>query len=194
MTTVFLAFMSAVLVNNFVLTQFLGICPFMGVSKKIETAFGMGIAVTFVLTLASASTFVAYNFILVPLQITFLYNITFILIIACLVQLVEIYMKKASPTLYQALGIYLPLITTNCVVLGVVIINMERFTGDFILSIVNGAGAAIGFTVAIVLLASLREKMEYNNIPRPFAGFPIALLATGLMAVAFMGFAGMIPG
>ena len=192
MSTVFLVFMSAVFVNNFVLSQFLGICPFLGVSKKIETAFGMGAAVTFVMALASATTFVAYNFILVPLSITYMYNIVFILIIASLVQLVDIYMKKASPSLHQSLGIYLPLITTNCAVLGVVIINRERFTQDFLLAIVNGVGAAAGFMLAIVLLASLREKMEYNNIPKPFRGFPIALITTGLMAIAFMGFSGLI--
>jgi electron transport complex protein RnfA len=192
MNTVFLVFISAVLVNNFVLSQFLGICPFLGVSRKIETAVGMGAAVTFVMALASAATFVAYNFVLVPMGITYLYNMVFVLIIASLVQLVEIYMKKASPALYRSLGIYLPLITTNCAVLGVVIINKDRFIQDFLLAIAHGIGAAVGFTLAIVLLASIRERMEHNNIPKAFRGFPITLLTAGLMAVAFMGFSGLI--
>ena len=192
MTNVFLVFMGAALVNNFVLSQFLGICPFLGVSKKIETAFGMGVAVTFVMAIASASTFIVYNFVLIPLEITYLYIIVFIMIIASLVQLIEIYMKKASPVLYQSLGIFLPLITTNCAVIGVVIINRERFTQDFLLSIVHGTGGGVGFMLAILLLASIREKIEYNNVPTPFKGFPIALITTGLMAIAFMGFSGLI--
>ncbi len=187
-----LIFMSAVLVNNFVLSRFLGICPFLGVSKKVETAVGMGVAVTFVMALASAATFVVYEFILAPLGIAYLYNIAFILIIASLVQLVEMYMKKSSPTLYQALGIYLPLITTNCAVLGVTVINMESYSGDFITSVVHGVGAAIGFMLAIVLFAGIREKMEHNNIPKAFRGFPIALITAGLMSVAFLGFTGLI--
>jgi electron transport complex protein RnfA len=192
MSTVFLVFMGAVLVNNFVLAQFLGICPFLGVSRKTGTAFGMGVAVIFVMALASAATFVAYNFVLVPLGISYLYNIAFVMIIASLVQLIDIYMKKASPVLHQSLGIYLPLITTNCAILGVVIINRERFTEDFLLAIVHGVGAGAGFMLAILLLASIREKIEYNNIPAPFKGFPIALVTTGLMAIAFMGFSGLI--
>lgn len=184
--------MSAVLVNNFVLSRFLGICPFLGVSKKVETALGMGIAVTFVMALASAATFIVYNFLLVPLKITYLYNIAFILIIACLVQLVEMYMKKSSPTLYQALGIYLPLITTNCAVLGVTVLNMENYTTDFLMSVVHGTGAAIGFMLAIVLFAGIREKMERNNVPPVFTGFPIALITAGLMSIAFLGFTGLI--
>ena len=187
-----LIFMAAVFVNNFVLSQFLGICPFLGVSRKFETALGMGAAVTFVMTLASATAFVAYNFVLIPLGITFLYIIVFIMIIASLVQFIEIYLKKASPVLYQSLGIYLPLLTTNCAVMGVVIINRERFTRDFISSVIHGAGGGIGFMVAILLLAGIREKLEYSNIPVPFRGFPIALITTGLMAIAFMGFAGLI--
>lgn len=187
-----LVFISAVLVNNFVLSRFLGICPFLGVSKKIETAVGMGMAVTFVMTLASAATFVVYNFVLAKMEITYLYNIAFILIIAFLVQLVEMYMKKASPTLYQALGIYLPLITTNCAVLGVTVLNKENFTTDFLTSVVHGAGAAIGFTLAIVLFAGIREKMEHNNVPASFLGFPIALITAGLMSIAFLGFSGLI--
>ena len=189
---IILIFMGAVFVNNFVLSQFLGICPFLGVSRKLETALGMGAAVTFVMTIASAATFVVYNFVLIPIGISFLYIIVFITIIASLVQFVEIYLKKASPSLYQSLGIYLPLLTTNCAVLGVVIINRERFTQDFLSSVIHGAGGGIGFMVAILLLAGIREKMEYNNIPAPFKGFPIALITTGLMAIAFMGFAGLI--
>jgi len=192
MNAVFLVFFSAVLVNNFVLSQFLGICPFMGVSRKIDTALGMGVATTFVMTLAAAANFIVYNFILVRFEIQFLYNIMFMLVIAGLVQLVEIYMKKSSPGLHQALGIYLPLITTNCAVLGVVILNRSRFVDDFLLSVVHGIGAGMGFTLAIVLLASLREKMEYNNIPSTFKGIPIALITAGLMAIAFMGFTGLI--
>jgi electron transport complex protein RnfA len=189
---IILVFISAVLVNNFVLSRFLGICPFLGVSKKVETAVGMGVAVTFVMALASAATFIVYGFILVPLGIEYLYNIAFILIIASLVQLVEMYMKKSSPTLSQALGIYLPLITTNCAVLGVTVLNMESYSTDFITSVVHGVGAAIGFMLAIVLFAGIREKMEHNNIPKAFEGFPIALITAGLMSIAFLGFTGLI--
>lgn len=186
-----LIFTSAVLVNNFVLNRFLGICPFLGVSKKVETALGMGLAVTFVMALASAVTYVVDNFILVPLDLGYLYNIAFILIIAALVQFVEMFVKKSSPSLYRALGIYLPLITTNCAVLGVTVINREN-QYNFIISIVHGVGAAIGFTLAIVLFASIRERMEYNDIPAAFKGFPIALITAGLMSIAFLGFTGMI--
>jgi electron transport complex protein RnfA len=189
---IFLIFMSAVLVNNFVLSRFLGICPFLGVSKKVETAFGMGVAVTFVMALASAATFLVYNFILVKMGITYLYNIAFILIIACLVQLVEMYLKKSSPTLYQALGIYLPLITTNCAVLGVTVLNMENYADSFLTSVIHGVGAAVGFTLAIVLFAGIRERMEHSNIPAAFRGFPIALITAGLMSIAFLGFTGLI--
>jgi len=184
-------FVGAALVNNFVLSQFLGICPFLGVSKKVETAIGMGLAVIFVIAMACAATNVVYNFILVPLDITFLYNIAFILIIATLVQLVEMFIKKSSPTLYQALGVYLPLITTNCAVLGVAVLNMDSGY-NFIYSVVNGVGAAVGFTLAIVLFAGIRERIEYNNIPKAFQGFPMALLTAGLMAIAFLGFSGLI--
>lgn len=187
----FLIFVSAVLVNNFVLSRFLGICPFLGVSKKIETAAGMGIAVTFVMTLASAVTYMVYYFILVPLNLDFLYNIAFILIIASLVQFVEMFIKKSSPTLYQALGVYLPLITTNCAVLGVTVLNKDNGY-DFITSIVNGFGAALGFTVAIVLLAGIRERLDKNDLPKCLKGFPITLLAAGLMSIAFLGFTGLI--
>ena len=192
MNEIILVFMAAVLINNFVLSQFLGICPFLGVSRKIETAIGMGATVTFVMVMSSAATFVAYNYILTPLNISFLYNLVFITIIAGLVQLIEIYMKKASPALYQSMGIFLPLITTNCAVLGVVIMNRDRFTQDFLLSIIHGAGGGAGFALAIILLASIREKLEYNNIPPVFKGIPILLITTGLMAIAFMGFAGLV--
>jgi electron transport complex protein RnfA len=186
-----LIFISAVLVNNFVLNRFLGICPFLGVSKKIETALGMGLAVTFVMALASAVTFTVNDFILIPLQLEYLYNIAFILIIAALVQFVEMFVKKSSPSLYQALGIYLPLITTNCAVLGVTVINRgEQY--NFVVSVIHGVGAAIGFTLAIVLFASIRERIEFNNIPEAFRGFPIALITAGLMSIAFLGFSGMI--
>ncbi len=186
-----LLFIGAVFVNNFVLTQFLGICPFLGVSKKVETALGMGIAVTFVMALASAATYIIYNFILVKLGIEYLYNIAFILVIASLVQLVEMFIKKSSPTLYQALGVYLPLITTNCAVLGVTVLSKDRGY-DFISSVVYGVGAAIGFTIAIVLFAGIRERLEANNIPKIFQGFPIALFTAALMSIAFLGFTGLI--
>ena len=186
-----LVFISAVLVNNFVLNRFLGICPFLGVSKKVETAMGMGIAVTFVMALASAVTYVVNNSLLIPLGLDYLYNIAFILIIAALVQFVEMFIKKSSPALYQALGIYLPLITTNCAVLGVTVINRDN-QYNFIVSVVHGVGAAIGFTLAIVLFASIRERMEYSDIPEAFKGFPIALITAGLMSIAFLGFTGMI--
>lgn len=188
---IFLVFFGAVLVNNFVLSQFLGICPFLGVSKKVETAIGMGVAVTFVIALASAATWLVYAFILVPLGITYLYNIAFILIIATLVQLVEMFIKKSSPTLYQALGVYLPLITTNCAVLGVAVLNMSN-NYNFIYSVVSGVGAALGFTLAIVLFAGIRERLEHNNIPKAFLGFPTALITAGLMSIAFLGFSGLI--
>jgi len=186
-----LIFISAVLVNNFVLNRFLGICPFLGVSKRVETALGMGLAVTFVMTLASAVTFIVDHFILKPLDLEYLYNVAFILIIAALVQFVEMFIKKSSPTLYQALGIYLPLITTNCAVLGVTVLNrVEQYS--FIVSVIHGVGAAMGFTLAIVLFASIRERIEFNDIPEAFRGFPIALVTAGLMSIAFFGFIGMI--
>ncbi|MDR1914351.1 MAG: electron transport complex subunit RsxA [Clostridiales bacterium] len=186
-----LIFISAVLVNNFVLNRFLGICPFLGVSKKVETALGMGIAVTFVMALASAATYIVERYILQPLDLGYLYNIAYILIIAALVQLVEMFIKKSSPSLYQALGIYLPLITTNCAVLGVTVLNRDNHY-DFITSIIHGVGAAIGFTLAIVLFASIRERIAKNHIPKAFEGFPIALITAGLMSVAFLGFTGLI--
>lgn len=188
---IFIIILGSILVNNFVLSQFLGICPFLGVSKKTETALGMGLAVTFVMTLASAAAYVVYNFMLVPLNMTYLYNIAFILVIAALVQLIEMFLKKSSPTLYQALGVFLPLITTNCAVLGVAVSNMNEGY-NFIEAVVNGFAAAIGFTLAIVLFAGIRERIEHNDILNSFKGFPIALITASLMSIAFLGFQGLI--
>ena len=187
----FIIFISAVLVNNFVMMRFLGICPFLGVSKSVEAAAGMGVAVAFVMTLASAVTYVAYHFILAPFNIEFLYNIAFILIIASLVQFIELYLKKKMPALHAALGVYLPLITTNCAVLGVAVINMDAGYG-FLTSVVNGFSAAAGFALAIVLLAGIRERVDKNDVLPHFAGFPITLVSAGLMSLAFLGFNNLI--
>lgn len=187
----FVIMLGSILVNNFVLSQFLGICPFLGVSKKTETALGMGLAVTFVMTLASAAAYMVYNFILVPFRIEYLYTIAFILVIAALVQLVEMFLKKSSPTLYQSLGVFLPLITTNCAVLGAAVSNMNA-NYNFIESVVNGFSAAIGFTLAIVLFAGIRERIEDNDILQSFKGFPIALITAGLMSITFLGFKGLL--
>lgn len=187
----FLIILAGIFVNNYVLSQFLGICPFLGVSKKVETATGMGIAVVFVMTLASAVTYIVYEFILVNLHIEYLYNIAFILVIASLVQLVEMFIKKSSPSLYEALGVYLPLITTNCAVLGVAVLNMQK-KYNFIESVLNGFGGACGFALAIILFAGIRERIEHNDIPKAFKGFPIALISAGLMSIAFLGFQGLI--
>ncbi len=186
-----LLFMGAILVNNFVLTRFLGICPFLGVSKKVETALGMGMAVTFVMALASVISHIVYNAILVPLKIEYLYTLAFILVIASLVQFVEMVIQKSSPSLYAALGVFLPLITTNCAVLGVAIINMQEGFG-LLESVIHGVGGALGFTLAIVLFAGIRERIERNNIPGALKGFPIALITAGFMATAFLGFQGLI--
>ena len=177
-------------ISNVVLSQFLGICPFLGVSKKVKTALGMGSAVVFVITLASFVASVIYKFILVPLNITYLQTIVFILVIAALVQFVEMFLKKSIPSLYQALGVYLPLITTNCAVLGVALTNVQKSYG-IIESVVNGIATAVGFLISITILAGLREKMEYNNIPKAFQGMPHVLLTAGLMAIAFFGFSGL---
>ena len=182
---------SSSLISNVVLSQFLGICPFLGVSKKVETASGMGMAIIFVITLASAVAAAIYKFILEPLDITYLQTIVFILVIAALVQFVEMFLKKYMQGLYQALGVYLPLITTNCAVLGVAITNVQKQYG-ILTSIVNGFATAVGFTISIVILASLREKMEYNDITESFKGMPIVLLTAGLMAIAFCGFSGLL--
>ncbi len=179
------------LVSNVVLSQFLGLCPFLGVSKKIKTAAGMGTAVIFVITLASFVAGVLYKLILVPLGITYLQTIVFILVIAALVQFVEMFLKKMIPSLYKALGVYLPLITTNCAVLGVAVSNVQKNYG-VIKGVVNGFGTAVGFTIAIVILAGIREKMEYTEVPKPFKGMPIVLLTAGLMAIAFWGFSGLL--
>lgn len=179
------------LVNNVVLSQFLGLCPFLGVSKKVETAAGMGGAVIFVITIASAFTSLIYDFILTPLKLEYMSTIVFILVIAALVQFVEMFLKKASPGLYNALGVYLPLITTNCAVLGVAIINVQKSYG-FLTSVINGFATATGFTIAIIIMAGIREKIEYNDISPSFKGSPIVLITAGLMAIAFFGFAGLI--
>lgn len=179
------------LVNNVVLSQFLGLCPFLGVSKKTETAAGMGAAVIFVITLASAVAGAIYKFILEPLDVTYLQTIVFILVIAALVQFVEMFLKKFVPSLYNALGVYLPLITTNCAVLGVALTNVQKNYG-IVAGIVNGFATAVGFTISIVILAGLREKMEYNDVPESFKGMPIVLLTAGLMAIAFCGFSGLL--
>lgn len=183
--------LAAVFVNNYILSQFLGICPFLGVSKKVETAAGMGVAVIFVMTLASAATYFIYKYILVKLGIDYLYNIAFILVIAALVQFVEMFIKKSSPALYQSLGVYLPLITTNCAVLGVAVSNMQAGY-EFILSVLNGFGGAVGFTVSIILMAGIRERVEQNDHPKAFEGFPFALITAGLMSITFLGFQGLI--
>ena len=183
------------LVNNVVLSQFLGICPFLGVSKKVETAAGMGGAVIFVITIASFVTSLIYKFILANEAImggklVYLQTIVFILVIACLVQFVEMFLKKSIPSLYQALGVYLPLITTNCAVLGVALINVQKSYG-ILEGVVNGFATAVGFTIAIVLMAGIREKTEYNDVPASFKGSPIVLLTACLMAIAFFGFSGL---
>lgn len=183
--------LSAIFVNNFVLSRFLGICPFLGVSKKIETALGMGIAVTFVMALASVMTWVVQYAILVPLKIEYLQTIAFILVIAGLVQFIEMVIKKTSPTLYQALGVYLPLITTNCAVLGVAILNIES-KYDLIETLINGVGGALGFTLAIVLFAGVRERLEMAPYPKGLEGFPIALITASLLSIAFLGFSGLL--
>ena len=179
------------LVNNVVLSQFLGLCPFLGVSKKVETSAGMGAAVIFVITIASAVTSLVYTGILVNLHLEYLQTIVFILVIAALVQFVEMFLKKSMPSLYEALGVYLPLITTNCAVLGVALTNVQK-SYSFIQSVVNGIGISVGFTIAIVMLAGVREKIEHNDVPYSFQGSPIVLITSGLMAIAFFGFSGLI--
>mgnify|MGYP004688282135 FL=1 len=181
----------AAFVNNVVLSQFMGLCPFLGVSKKIDTAAGMGGAVIFVITISSFVTSIIYRFILVPVNITYLQTIVFILVIAALVQLVEMFLKKSIPALYQSLGVYLPLITTNCAVLGVALTNVQNDYG-ILSSTVAGIATAVGFTISIVIMAGLREKMEYNDIPESFQGMPMVLFTAGLMSIAFFGFSGII--
>lgn len=190
-TKIILIAISAALVNNVVLSQFLGLCPFLGVSKNMKSAGGMGVAVIFVIAISSAVANLIYQFILVPLNIDYLQTIVFILVIAALVQFVEMFLKKAMPALHKTLGVYLPLITTNCAVLGVALNNVTD-NYNFLESVVNGVGTAVGFTIAIVILAGIREKIEDNDVPLPFQGTPIVLLTAGLMAIAFMGFSGLI--
>ena len=182
---------STIFVNNYVLARFLGICPFLGVSNKMETATGMGVAVTFVVTLSSIITYFIQKYILDLLKLEYLQTIVFILVIAALVQFVELVMKKISPTLYNALGVYLPLITTNCVVLGVAILNIkEEYT--LIQTIFNAIGASVGFTLALILISGIREKLELADVPEALKGFPIALITAGLMSIAFLGFKGLV--
>lgn len=181
---------SSILINNFIFARFLGICPFMGVSKKIESSIGMGMAVTFVMTLASAVTWVVNKFLLIPNNLGYLQTIVFILIIASLVQFVEMAIEKLSPNLYKTLGVFLPLITTNCAVLGVALINIgENY--NFIESVTNGFAGAVGFTLALVILAGIRERLEYSDVPESFRGIGIAFITAGILAMAFMGFSGI---
>ena len=181
--------LNAILIENFIFSKFLGICPFLGVSKKTNTAVGMGFAVIFTMTLASALTYVVYRFILVPAGLEYLKTIAFIIVIASLVQFIEMFLQKSLPSLYSALGVYLPLITTNCAVLGVALLNITN-EYNFLFSVVYGFTAGVGFLLAIVLLSLVRERIEYCDIPEPFRGFPIALIASGLLSIAFMGFSG----
>lgn len=188
---VILVFISTVLINNFILVKFLGICPFLGVSKQVETAFSMGMATTFVMTLTAAATWLINTYILEALNLPFLRYVSFIIVIASLVQFVEMFIKKSSPVLYKALGIFLPLITTNCAILGLaLLIPLNGY--NFITSVVFGLGAGIGFTLAIVLMAGLRERLEFGDVPKTLQGVPITLIIAGLMAMAFMGFSGLI--
>ena len=193
----FVIIISSMLVSNVVLSQFLGICPFLGVSKKVETAVGMGAAVTFVITIASAITYPIYYFILEPTGLAYLETIAFILIIAALVQFIEMVLKKFMPALHASLGVYLPLITTNCAVLGVALNNVTDYAGEsfgmgFLYSVVRGLFTALGFLVAITIMASIRERNEYNDVPKSFQGTPIVLVTASLMAIAFCGFAGLL--
>ena len=181
---------AAILSENFILVKFYGICPFMGVSKKIDTALGMGMAVTFVMALASAACWAVDTLLLVPLGLTYMQTVAFILVIASIVQVVEMFLKKAVPALYKALGIFLPLITTNCAVLGVALVNVQKGY-DFLQSVLNGACGGLGFTLAIVLFASIRERVDKAECPASFKGFPITLVSAGLLALAFMGFSGL---
>ena len=182
--------LGAILANNFIFSQFLGCCPFLGVSKKVDTAVGMGVAVTFVMGLASAVCFVVNKYILIPLDLAYMQTVAFILVIASLVQFIEMFLQKAMPALYTALGVYLPLITTNCAVLGVVLLNVQS-KYNFIESVVYGITGGLGFLLAIVLFASIRERLVFADYPKCWDGFPIALITAGLMALAFMGFSGL---
>lgn len=191
MASILTIIISSVFVNNFVMSQFMGICPFLGISKKLDSAVGMGLAVTFVMTVASAFSYLAYTLILVPLEKEYLYTIVFILVIASLVQFVEMVIQKISPALYSSLGVYLPLITTNCAVLGVAVLNMQSGY-NLVESIINGFAGGLGFMMGIVLFAGIRERTAHNRILSCFEGFPIALISAGLMAIAFLGFQGLV--
>ena len=192
MTELLLLFLSSIFVHNILLSRFLGCCPFMGVSGKLKTAQGMGAAVVFVIMLASLMTWLTYNYLLVPLHLEYLYTLSFILVIAALVQFVELALKKLNPTLYKSLGIFLPLITTNCAVLGVAVLNMNENYG-LAHSLVNALGSSLGFLLAISLMAGIRERIEHNDgIPECLRGLPIALITAGLMSIAFMGFTGIV--
>lgn len=184
---------SCILTNNYIFSRFLGVCPFLGVSNKVETAFGMGLAVTFVMALASLFTYFVYYYLLVPMKLEYLNTIAFILVIASLVQVVEMFLKKSAPSLYGALGIYLPLITTNCAVLGVTILNITQGY-NLLYSVLNGTFGALGFLLAIVLMAGVRERLESAKVPAPMKGFPISLVIAGLMSLAFLGFSNMFAG
>ncbi len=190
-TQILLLFISTVLINNFILVRFLGICPFLGVSKQVETAFSMGLATTFVMTLTAAATWLINTFILEAFNLPFLKYVSFIIVIASLVQFVEMFIKKTSPVLYKALGIFLPLITTNCAIMGLaLLIPLNGYS--FIASVVFGLGAGVGFTLAIVLMAGLRESLEFGDVPDVLRGVPVTLIIAGIMAMAFMGFSGLI--
>lgn len=191
MTEFFLLLIGTVLVNNFVLVQFLGLCPFMGVSGKLETAIGMSMATTFVLTLASLSSYLVEHYLLIPLGIGYLRTLSFILVIAVVVQFTELVVHKTSPTLYRLLGIFLPLITTNCAVLGVALLNINQ-QHNFIESVVYGFGAALGFSLALILFSAMRERLAVADVPLPFKGASIAMITAGLMSLAFMGFTGLV--
>ena len=190
MTEIFGILLSAILTENFILVKFYGIRPFMGVSKKTDTALGMGMAVTFVMAIASAACWAVDTLILVPLELEYMQTVAFILVIAAIVQVVEMFLKKSVPALYQALGVYLPLITTNCAVLGVALVNVQKGY-DFLQSVLNGVCGGLGFTVAIVLFASIRERVDKAECPDSFKGYPLTLVAAGLLALAFMGFSGL---
>lgn len=191
MSTIFTILISTIFVNNYIFAKFLGTCPFLGVSSKTETAKGMGVAVTFVVVIASAITWLLQRFVLDALGLEYLQTIVFILVIASLVQFVEMFIKKSSPSLYSAMGVFLPLITTNCMVLGVTVLNIQSEYNLFE-TIISGLGASLGFTLALLLLSALRERMEIMPIPKPLQGVPIALISAGLMAIAFMGFQGLV--
>ncbi len=191
MAEVFLIIVGAIFVNNVVFTKFLGICPYMGVSRKLDTALGMSMAVVFVMTLAGSITYIIQSYVLVPLNLGYLQTIAFILVIASLVQLVEIVMKKIAPALFKALGIYLPLITTNCAILGVAILATQQLD-NFIFAVIFSFASALGFGLALILFSGIREAMEVREVPKVFAGAPIALIVAGILAMAFMGFSGMV--